>query len=262
MLALIAGQGVLPQILADRCAPKAIRELEGYPSGLPGARSFRIEQLGTLLQELRAEGITEVCFAGAIRRPPLDPAKVDAATMPLVPRMLATLQLGDDAVLRTALGFFEEAGFAVRGVDAYLPELLPKPGILTRAQPGVRDLKDATRAAEVHAALASADVGQGCVVANGLVLAVEAHGGTDWMLRSLSDGRRPEGPDGGLLFKAPKAGQDRRVDLPVIGPETVANVQKAELSGIAIAAGGVLVLQLDEIIAAANAEGLFVWIRE
>ena len=228
MRALIAGQGALPGLLAGAIGDAVVCEMEGFPSGLPDPLLFRVETLGTLIETLRTRGVTEVCFAGAVRRPPLDPAAVDGATMPLVPRMLAALQQGDDAALQTVIAFFEEAGMAVVGAEALMPELLPAPGVLTQARPGERDRADARRAETIHAALAGVDVGQGCVVAAGQALAVESFGGTDWMLDSLAGPRRPKGPAGGLLFKAPKPQQDRRIDLPV----------------------------------AADAAGLFLWVRE
>ncbi|MEO0702875.1 MAG: UDP-2,3-diacylglucosamine diphosphatase LpxI [Pseudomonadota bacterium] len=263
MLALIAGEGRLPAVLAaSQETPPLICELDGFPSGVSDAPLvFRIEQLGNFLADLTGRGVTEVCFAGAIRRPPLNPAQVDAATMPLVPRMMQALQSGDDAALRMVIAFFEEAGLTVRAAHDVLPDLLPVEGVLTAAHPGARDERDAERATDVARVMAVADVGQALVVAAGQVLALEAAGGTDWMLRTLGGDRRPEGPSGGLLYKAPKEGQDRRVDLPVIGPETIAGAAAAGLSGIVIEAGGVMVLDRDATVRAADDAGLFLWVR-
>ena len=261
MLALIAGQGALPGLIVDRHRPEIVCELESAPSGLPGAEPFRIETLGTLLASLRDRGATEVCFAGAIRRPRLDPALVDAETMPLVPRMLAALGQGDDGALRTVIGIFEDAGQKVRAAHELLPELLPEAGIPTRAAPGSRDEADAVRAATVHSTLSGADLGQACAVAAGQVLAVETLGGTDWMLATLAGDLRPDGGTGGLLYKAPKVGQDRRIDLPTIGPGTVRGAAAARLSGIVVEAGGVLVLDPGGTVAACDEAGLFLWVR-
>ena len=73
---------------------------------------------------------------------------------------------------------------------------------------------------------------------------------------------RPD-PDGarGVLFKGPKSGQDRRIDLPAIGPTTVAAAAEAGLAGIAVEAGGVMVLDRAKVVADADAAGLFVWVR-
>lgn len=266
MLALIAGQGRLPGLLAaalDRDGRAfTVAELDGFPAeGMEAhqVRRFRLEQLGTLLRDLVAEGATEVCFAGAVRRPTVDPGAVDAATAPLVPRILAALQSGDDGALRALVAIFEDAGLRVVGATDIAPELLLDAGVPTRAKPQPVHQKDADRAAAVLTALAPLDVGQGCVVSRGQVLAIEALPGTDWMLASLAAGH--DGPRGGLFFKAPKAGQDRRFDLPAIGVQTVQGAAAAGLDGIVIEAGGVLVLDPEAVVAEADARGLFLWVR-
>lgn len=294
MLALIAGEGVLPRLVRERRPEALVCEAEGTVSGLVSDPvRFRLERLGSFIDDLGARGVTEVCFAGRVARPALDPAQIDEATRPLVPRIVAALGSGDDAALRTLLSFFEEAGISVVGVDALLPDLLAAGGVLGKARPDAAAERDAKRAAAVHAALGVADVGQAVVVAGGQVLAVEALPGTDWMLRSLlartqtfaptggifddpfgvaadmiggaaqtpAPRRDPSLPPGGILYKAPKPGQDRRIDLPAIGPETVRGAAMAGLTGIVVEADGVLILDRAEVLRRADAAGLFLWAR-
>lgn len=257
MLALIAGQGALP----ERLAPKA-----GLVAGLAGNQplietdlTFRLEHLGTLLQTLLDKGVTQVCFAGAIQRPAFDSSQIDQATLPLVTRLAATFQQGDDAALKTVLQIFEEKGLVIKSAHEIAPDLLPDAGCLTETQPDEVAIANAQRAASVLSIMGPADVGQGCAVHRGQVIAIEAALGTDWMLDSLK--HRTDGP-GGLFYKAPKPQQDRRVDLPTIGPNTVAVASQARLGGIAIEAGGVMILDLDATIQAANDNGLFLWVRQ
>ncbi len=261
MLALIAGSGTLPAELArNQLEAPLVCALEGYaPDGLAVDIWFRIETLGGLLATLKDRGIDEVCMAGAIRRPPVDPARIDAATMPLIPRLQQAIMSGDDAALRAVIGLFEEAGFAVRGAHEIAPDILPPVGCLTESQPGDQDLDDAARAAGILRAMSAADVGQACVVLRGQALAIEGLFGTDWMLRSLT--LRPDA-GGGVLFKAPKPDQDRRADLPTIGPDTVSAAVAAGLSGIVIERGGVIVLDRAAVVAECNALGLFLMVRE
>jgi DUF1009 family protein len=200
VLALIAGQGALPGLVLDRQPRALVCELEGFPSGLSDApKRFRIERLGTFLADLRAAGVTEICLAGRVGRPKLDPGAIDAATMPLVPRMMAALAEGDDAALRIVLAFFEEAGFVVRAAHELVPEVLPGSGVLTRAAPGPSAEQDIARAVRAHAALGAADIGQAVVVAEGQVIALEAQPGTDWMLTSLLARDHVPTETGGLL---------------------------------------------------------------
>ena len=274
MLALIAGQGRLPTVLVDNLRELPhIASLEGYPPDvLVPDRSFRIEHLGTLIEEFRALGIRDICLAGAIRRPALDPSKIDAATMPLVPRMMAALERGDDGALREVLAIFEDAGFTIRAAHEFAAALLPVAGTYTARRPEPDHEADAARAAEVMQALGPLDIGQSCVVHRRQVLAVEGKFGTDWMLASLQN--RPGGgprdlssasddrdAKGGIFYKAAKPGQDRRVDLPVVGVETIAAAKKARLDGVVVEEDGVMVLDLAAVERTADELGLFFWVR-
>jgi UDP-2,3-diacylglucosamine hydrolase len=322
MIAIMAGTGALPGVLvrALRAVGRdaLICEMAGVPVAVPDdlpRLTYRIETLGTLLADLRQRGVTEVCLAGAMGRPKVDLALIDALTWPLVPRMQAALGQGDDGALRALIAVIEESGLAVRAAHEIAPDLLPPAGVLSKTHPTEAQERDAMRAQAVHQALAAVDVGQACVVRAGQVIALEALPGTDWMLQSLIPAATPgaqgeeragaaahppgdpltwavdtasdvvagwadwlTGPEaprpqkqqapraegiakGGLMFKAPKPGQDRRADLPVIGPATVAHCARAGLSAIVIAAGGVMVLDRDAVIRAADAAGMVLWVR-
>lgn len=263
--AIIAGAGALPAAVAAAVPGAVVAALDGFaPEGVVPDITFRVERLVPFLDALAARGVGRVVMAGAVRRPRLDPALFDPATAQLLPRLLPALQAGDDATLRAVVALFEEAGFAVAGVDEVAPALVPGAGVIEGA-PGPRDEADAARAAAIVAALGAVDVGQGAVVAQGLCLAVEALPGTDAMLRGVAalDPRlRPDPARGrGLLWKAPKPGQERRVDLPALGPATVRAVAAAGLGGIAWEAGGVICLDLPRMRDEARAAGLFLWAR-
>jgi hypothetical protein len=178
----------------------------------------------------------------------------------MVPRLLAAMAQGDDATLREVLAIFAEAGFALKGVAEIAPHLVPGPGVYAGTI-GPQDEKDAARAEAIVAALGAVDVGQGCVVAGGLCLAVEALPGTDAMLGFVAQIPAALRPVKGLFYKAPKPSQDRRIDLPALGVQTVRNAAAAGLGGIAWAAGGVICLDLPAMQSEAAAQGLFLWAR-
>jgi DUF1009 family protein len=176
---------------------------------------------------------------------------------------MAAMQAGDDVTLREVIALFEEHGFAVAGVAEIAPALIPGPGVLA-GHPTPRDEADAARAAAIVAALGAVDVGQGAVVAQGQCLGVEALPGTDALLAQVAaiGDRRPDPARGrGLLYKAAKPGQDRRIDLPTLGPATVRAAAAAGLGGIAWAAGEVICLDRPAMVAEAQARGLFLWAR-
>ncbi|WP_430463788.1 LpxI family protein [Tabrizicola sp.] len=261
-LAIIAGSGGLPAALvaslAERpliCAP------EGFaPAGLDVDQTFRVERLALFLHWLEDQGVTEVAFAGAVQRPRLDPSLFDPATATMVPRLLAAMGQGDDATLREVLAIFEEAGFALRGVADLAPALVPGPGVYAGGVTA-QDETDAARAAAIVQALGAVDVGQGCVVAGGLCLAVEALPGTDAMLGFVAQIPASLRPARGLFYKAPKPAQDRRIDLPTLGVQTLRHAAAAGLGGVVWQAGGVICLDLPAMQQEADALGLTLWAR-
>lgn len=263
-IAIIAGKGGLPAALAAALDAPVIAALDGFsPEGLTPDVTFRVERLLPFLRHLEDLEVTRVVFAGAVQRPRLDPSLFDPQTAQMVPRLLSAMQSGDDATLREVIAIFEEAGFEVVGVQDIAPDLVPAAGILT-GTPTDADTRDATRAAAIVAALGAVDVGQGAVVAQGLCLAVESLPGTDAMLEWVAQTAQRPNPAGakGVFYKAPKPGQDRRIDLPALGVETVARAAAAGLAGIVWQAGGVILLDRAEMIAQAQASGLFLWARE
>lgn len=265
-VALIAGRGGLAAALAGAMSSRPlVAAMEGFaPDGLAVDLAFRVERLMPFLAALQDKGITTLVFAGAVSRPRLDPALLDPATAAMLPRLMQAMAAGDDATLRAVIEIFTEAGFAVAGVETVAPSLLPGAGILAGTLTQA-DEADAARAAAIVTALGTVDVGQGAVVAQGLCLAVEALPGTDAMLAAvarLPDGLRPDPARGrGLFYKASKPGQDRRIDLPTLGPETVRAVAAAGLGGIAFEAGAVICLDLPEMRRLATETGLFLWAR-
>ena len=268
MLALIAGQGRLPVVLAEamETAGRSFRifQLEGFVADNPAGRdipTFAIEELGSFLGQLVSDGFDQVCFAGAIRRPPINPSRIDAATKPLVGRIQLAISSGDDGALRVVAELFEERGLTVVAAQDVVPGLLPDAGVLTAAKPQGHHDADIARAQGVIKECGEKDLGQACVIAGGQVLAIEEMPGTDFMLATLDRAEAADAPThGGILFKAAKPDQDRRMDLPTIGVGTISGVQKAGLVGIVIPAGEVLVIDLPDVVQACDTAGLFLWV--
>lgn len=272
-LAIIAGRGPLPRLVAETCRrsgrPYRVVVFEGEPidwvEGHPVIRAT-FERPGRMFAELRRAGCRVATFAGGMRRPRLNPMRFDLTMMRLAPRLLAGLRGGDDSTLRLIAEVFEGEGLEVQAAQDLAEDLLMPPGVLTRAEPSEADRRDADRGAEIVAIMGAADVGQAVVVAQGVCLGVESIQGTDAMLHFVAETAGPFRPDQqgarGVLFKGPKPGQDLRFDLPAIGAATVRGAARAGLGGIAVDAGGVMVLGLAETVDAADEAGLFLWGRE
>jgi UDP-2,3-diacylglucosamine hydrolase len=264
--ALIAGRGALPAaVVAAMGVRPLICALDGFaPDGVAVDQTFRIERLAIFLRWLADQDISRVVFAGAVQRPRLDPSLMDPHSAQILPPLMAAFQAGDDATLRAVVGLFEDAGLTVVGVADIAPALVPGPGILAGQTAAVDD-RDAVRAVAIVRALGHVDVGQGAVVQQGLCLAVEVLAGSDAMLDAVAQlpaDLRPDSTQGkGVYYKAPKPGQDLRIDLPTLGVQTVHRAAAAGLAGIAWQAGGVICLDLPEMIRTATETGLFLWAR-
>lgn len=203
-----------------------------------------------------------MCLAGIVARPNLKNLKPDLRGLAALPGALAAARKGDDGLLSFLISEFEREGFAAEGAHQVMSELLLTKGPFGRHKPGRAHLADIARAHEAARAVGALDAGQGAVVCEGLILALEAQEGTDAMLIRVAN--LPEGVRGtsrrkrGVLAKACKPGQERRVDLPTLGPMTIRRAAEAGLAGIVGEAGLTLVLERNLVKSLADELGLFV----
>lgn len=264
-LGIIAAGGEMPvQLARDVMAAGrgvfivAIREFADAPlyAGLPH-KLVRLGAGGALIAAFKAAGVRDLVILGRAKRPSLLALLPDAWMAGALARLgRSILAGGDDTLLRGVKRLLEEEGFVVRGAHEVRAGLLAAPGLLAGPAPDAAQRADIDRGVAVLRAMGPVDVGQACVVQQGLVLAVEAIEGTDAMIARAGALRR-EGP-GGVLVKLPKPGQDLRLDMPTIGPATVGAVAAAGLAGIAIAAGATLLAERDTTLTDASARGLFI----
>jgi UDP-2,3-diacylglucosamine hydrolase len=262
-LGIVAGAGALPRRVVEACRNIGrdvfVLALEGAAEPatvVDVAHAWcRIGAAARGLALLRENGVEELVLAGGVRRPSLTSLRPDWRAAKLFAR-LGYRALGDDGLLSAVVAEFEREGFRVIGPDQILRTTLAAEGALGQHRPDEQALADIALGKRVARALGALDIGQAVVVQQGLVLGVEAIEGTDELIRRCS-GLRREGP-GGVLVKVEKPGQEQRADRPTIGPQTTAVAIAAGFRGIAVEAGTTIVLDLDEVIAAADAAGLFV----
>src|ERR1051326_6328781 len=241
MLGIIAGGGALPRAVAESAAesgrPVFVMAVEGsvdagwvekFPHAFAG-----VGEVGKALKALSGAGVKDVLFAGRVERPKFSSLKLDAKGMMVLPKVVAAARKGDDALLRTMLGIFEEGGFRSLSVAEAAPGLVAQPGALGKLAPNAEQQQDIDAGLRIVRAMGTLDVGQAAVVCDGLALAVEAAEGTDAMiarvgtlreaLRGTPSHRR------GVLVKALKPTQDAKTDMPVIGAETRSEEHTSEL---------------------------------
>ena len=241
-LAVIAGQGDLPVTLAD-CARQRGEDVVIFAvAGQADADFSDFEMvevaLGTVGRTrdlIREAGCDRIVMAGKIRRPSLAQLKPDAAAIGLLARAVGR---GDDALLRLISDFFAESGIETVSPDELMPQAMMPAGVMAgELEDSITS--DIEMGVAVLEALGIHDVGQGVVVQDARVIAVEAAEGTDEMLRrtaSLLDTAAPPA----VFVKRRKSGQDTRLDMPVIGQDTLRLAAESGIGVVALEAGGVL----------------------
>ncbi len=287
---MIAGGGALPL----RAAAAARARGEGiYVIRLAGAadpalaawpgEECAMGEAGRILRLLKEQECDAVVFAGVVRRPDFKSLKVDWRGAALLPKVIAAAARGDGALLSALVETVEAEGMFVIGAEEVAGDVVAAQGAMGAHAPGEDDLRDMRKAAQIIEALGPFDVGQAAVVAAGHALAIEAAEGTDAMLDRCAAVRAGTLPDKtapadaapadvaqtdaaqadatpcGVLMKRPKPGQELRIDLPVIGPETIRRALAAGLRGVAVEAGVAIVIDRDEVVRLADGAGLFVY---
>jgi DUF1009 family protein len=269
-IAIICGGGSLPGAVA---AAVARRGREPVMFGLRGWADpavieryshhwVAIGEIGRFFRLAHAAHCRDVLMIGTLLRPPLRQVRLDWETIRMMPHIVAAFRGGDDRLLSGVARMMENAGFCVVGVGDAAPEVFVPEGVLGGVKPSERDESDIARGLKLIATLGPFDVGQAAVVADSNVLAVEAAEGTDNMLARIAElrrqGRVTAPPGVGVLVKAPKPAQDRRFDLPSIGPQTIELASRAGLAGVAVVAGSTVIAEPAAVAAAADRANIFV----
>jgi hypothetical protein len=232
----------------------------GTVAGAPHAW-IRIGQSRRMFKLLRRHGVEEVVAVGTMRRMSLWRLRPDLLMIRGLLRLLLRFgfklfRLGDDHTLKIIITEFEHYGPRVVGIETVMRNLLATPGPYGALKPNAKAVRDIALGIEAAREVGVRDVGQAAIVRDGKVLEIEDEQGTDAMLARCARHRR-DGP-GGVLVKVTKPGQQRKVDLPTIGVDTLIGAQRAGLAGIAVEAGGALVVDRAGVIEAADRAGLFV----
>jgi DUF1009 family protein len=269
-LAIICGGGSLPFALADAASHRGRRvvlfALRGWAdpqrvADYPHHWAW-MGQFNRFMRIAAAEGCHDVALIGSVSRPSHWRIRPDFRVLRLMPKILDLFRGGDD-YLQSGIGrLFEQHGFRLLGPKEIAPELLMSRGLIGACEPNVRDRADIAHGIALLNATSPFDIGQAVVVAENQVLAVEGPEGTDQMLVRVAElrrnGRVRSTAGTGVLVKAAKIGQDHRIDLPSIGPQSIEMARAAGLAGIAVVAGSTIVAEPGRIAAVADRAKVFV----
>jgi UDP-2,3-diacylglucosamine hydrolase len=269
-LGIVCGSGTVPYAVADAVMRRGRRVVLFPLQGWADATAVQayshhwiwLGQFGRICRLAHQEGCGEIVFVGGLVRPSIWQLRLDWGTLMQLPLIVRSFRGGDDHLLSGVGRLFENGGFRVIGAHEAAPEITAPVGALGRLRPDATVEHDIAHGFDLLAAMSAFDVGQAAVIAGHRVLAIEAAEGTDAMLDRvtvLREAGRIALPAGvGVLVKAPKRRQDRRFDLPSIGPETVTCAARAGLAGIAVIARATIVAEPQRLIAEADRAGLFV----
>ncbi|MEK9671599.1 MAG: UDP-2,3-diacylglucosamine diphosphatase LpxI [Rhodospirillaceae bacterium] len=262
-LGIVAGGGRLPEILVSGCArrgrPVLVVQLDGQGDPAryhPHATVMVVRpgRAGRIIKCFKDAGVTELVFAGSVLRPTLSQVMPDWWAAKFLARTGAYSR-GDDGLLRAIVRALEvEEGFSVTGPDQLMPDIVAPAGRIAGPAPDSALLKMAQAAVAAARELGRRDLGQAVVFGPDGLIAEEGKSGTEGLVNGAASGA-----GGGILVKVMKPGQERRVDLPAIGPDTVDQVVRAGLNGVAVEAGNSLILDWEAVRDKADQAGISVF---
>jgi len=259
-IALIAGRGVYPKLLADnaRAAGAEIRLLafehettqELYDSFPEDQRAwFNVGQMGKWLKAIRRYECGYAVAAGQIK-----PGKLFRGLKPDLKAASLLMKLerrNADTIFRAIGEEIESTGVQQLDARIFLDDEMVEPGIMTHRSETIEDTY-LQHGKDIATEMARLDVGQGVVVRKGTVLAVEAFEGTDPMLKRAGSFKT----DQMVFVKTVKREQDYRFDVPVFGLRTLATMKEARINTAVLKADSVILLEKAKTLAAANKAGI------
>jgi UDP-2,3-diacylglucosamine hydrolase len=260
-IGLIAGNGRFPIIFAENASRQGylvsavahvgetLPELERYVDRI---HWIKIGQFNKLIQALKTDGVRQAVMLGGISKTHVfTTVRPDFRALAVASRLR---RLKDDDILREVAAELKREGIEIRESTFGLQGVLVEEGPLTRRVPSRKEWDDIRYGWDMIAEIGRLDIGQCLLVKDGVVVAVEAVEGTDETIRR---GGALAGP-GAIVIKRSKPQQDRRFDLPTVGPKTIEVMQSVKASVLAVEAGLSVLLDRDDMVRKADRAGIAV----
>ncbi len=264
-IAIIAGRGLLPQLIIEKFEKEHtpffifLLKSETYEISYDKFKPifFDYGEVEKILQQMKSNNIKNIIFAGAVNKPNFSKLKIDKTGKILLGKILANKILGDDAVLRSVIQFFEKRNIKVLSIDQILDCQIKKKSILTSIKPSDSDFENIKIAHKAIKKFSVFDVGQSVIIAQKQIISVEGLAGTDDMINNLKNLKSAYKQDS-ILVKLKKRKQSHKADLPTIGLDTIKACHDSQIRGIAIEAKSTLILQKEQVVQKANELGIFI----
>jgi DUF1009 family protein len=258
-LAIIAGNGVYPQLLAQAARRGNVKQIAAIAfTGETDAKLaslvdeicwVRVGQLNRMLAVLREWKITRAIMAGQIAPRNLFDLRPDLRALLLLARLK---QRNAESIFSAIAQELQNAGVTLLPATTFLGDLLAPEGLFAGRRLSRRENADVEFGWDIARQIAALNIGQTIVVRNGTVLAVEGFDGTDETIRrgtALANGKA-------VVIKVAKPNQDMRFDVPVLGLRTITPEIAAKVRVIAVEAGRTLLLEKEALIERASAAGI------
>jgi DUF1009 family protein len=265
-IAIFAGAGFLPRHVYDACVEK---DIDATIIGLEGQTSsnlfegiafetFPLHSVTKIINVLKEKEIEHIVLAGKVcRSTNLSKLLLDIKGAKLLAKIMRH-GLNDNSILTAIIKFLESEGFSLVPAESIAKDLVVTKGALTKIEPSKEDWNDIKKGIKILKDIAQHDIGQSLVIQRGLILGIEAAEGTDSMISRCGTIKQKE-ESGPILVKAVKPKQDRRVDLPCIGAETILKLYENGFRGIAVESKVTLLLEGQKTIEEANSKGIFIY---
>jgi DUF1009 family protein len=264
-IGIIAGKGSLPRELISSANQRGVKPFLVALTDIADKETAnnaevlwaKIGHVGKIFKFFKDNNVRQVVFAGGLRRPSFTTLIPDGVGFKLLRQMIKLRDAGDNKLFDLIINFLEENGFSVLGVDQVVPELVASSGVIGKVEPSAKDQRDIEYGKHIAEEIGKLDIGQAVIVQNGVTLGVEGIDGTDALISRCSHLQDKGG--GAILVKMKKPSQDRRIDLPVIGPATIERLYECKIKGAVIHAGSSLIIDREETIKLANKLGIFIY---
>ena len=261
---IIAGQGLLPKIVHDECLKKGIRS---KLIGLKGEINeiffqdikydlFKPYDISHIFNYLKKNNLTKIVIAGKVNRGNLSKLIFDKIGVKIFAEIVK-IGFNDNNIYSAIIKVIEENGFEIISPNEIIEDILAQKGNITNTLIDEEVDADIKKGVAILKGIIGYDIGQALIIDNSLVLGVEAAEGTNELISRCTKYKNKN--NSGVLIKLCKPHQDKRVDLPCIGPDTIKNIAKNAYKGIVVEAKKSIILASKDTIRLANENKIFIY---
>ena len=218
-----------------------------------------IGQFGKIISILKEKNCKKVLFAGKVNKPKFSKLKLDLKGVYYISKIIKKSKIGDAAILKEIINIFKKEGIKTISSTFFTPELNFSRGNYTKCKPDKDDKRDIKNAIKFLNKSKPYSYIQAAVGRNNSVIP-ERRKGTQDLLKHIKKNKN-KNKNNGVLVKFPKKKQDKRLDLPTIGLDTLKQCKSASLKGIVLKHKNNIFLDKTKVINYANKNKMFILVK-